>query len=159
MTRGILLSMILLLAGCAENYTVFHNQTGNPLVVGRRAYSYEGCLTTMREEAAQLGVTFRTSRSAWGHVSHDSGERFLGRSIPPLALRARICLRRGHRPRTSPTRTLSERSTPFTSRIVIAHFLLFLASPKFLTNPTEIYPCQSPKRTVDNTTASAVSLN
>ena len=67
MTRGILLSMILLLAGCAENYTVFHNQTGNPLVVGRRAYSYEGCLSTMREEAAQLGVTFRTIqvRGSW----------------------------------------------------------------------------------------------
>lgn len=60
MTRGILLIMILLLVGCAQPYTVFHNQTGNPIILGRLAYSYEGCLSTMREEAARLGVTFRT---------------------------------------------------------------------------------------------------
>jgi hypothetical protein len=60
MTRSILLIMILLLAGCAEPYTVFHNQTGKPIILGRRAYTYEGCLSTMREEAARLGVTFRT---------------------------------------------------------------------------------------------------
>ncbi|MBK5280675.1 MAG: hypothetical protein JJE16_01145 [Nitrospiraceae bacterium] len=60
MTRSLLLIMILLLAGCAEPYTVFHNQTGQPIILGRRAYSYEGCLSTMREEAVRLGVTFRT---------------------------------------------------------------------------------------------------
>ncbi len=60
MTRSILLIMILLLAGCAEPYTVFHNETGEPIILGRRAYTYEGCLSTMREEAARLGVTFRT---------------------------------------------------------------------------------------------------
>lgn len=67
MTRGILLTMILFLAGCAESYTVFHNQTGDPLIIGRRAYSYEGCLSTMHEEAAQLGVTFRAIqvRGSW----------------------------------------------------------------------------------------------
>ena len=57
MTRGLVLITILLLAGCAENYTVFHSQTGNPIILGRRAYSHEGCLSTMREEAARLGVS------------------------------------------------------------------------------------------------------
>jgi hypothetical protein len=67
MTRSLPLIMILLLAGCAEHYTVFHNQTGQPIILGRRAYSYEGCLSTMREEAARLGVTFRTiqMRGSW----------------------------------------------------------------------------------------------
>ena len=67
MKRSLLLIMILFLAGCAEPYTVFHNQTGQPIILGRRAYSYEGCLSTMREEAARLGVTFRTIqvRGSW----------------------------------------------------------------------------------------------
>ena len=61
MTRQMLLFVMLLsMAGCAESYTVFHSQTGEPLYLGRRAYTYEGCLTTIREEAAQLGVSFRT---------------------------------------------------------------------------------------------------
>ena len=60
MTRGLMLIMILLLAGCAESYTVFHSQTGNPIILGRRAYSYQGCLSTMREEAARLGVSLST---------------------------------------------------------------------------------------------------
>ncbi len=42
MTKGLLLIAILFLAGCAESYTVFHNQTGNPIILGRRAYSYNG---------------------------------------------------------------------------------------------------------------------
>ena len=33
--------------------------TRSPLHVGR-AYTYNGCLETMREEASRLGVTFRT---------------------------------------------------------------------------------------------------
>jgi hypothetical protein len=68
MTKGPILIMILLLAGCAdESYTVFHNQTGNPIILGRRSYSYEGCLSTMREEAARLGVSFSTVkvRGSW----------------------------------------------------------------------------------------------
>ncbi len=67
MTRSLPLIMILLLAACAEPYTVFHNQTGQPIILGRRAYSYEGCLSTMREEAVRLGVTFRTIqvRGSW----------------------------------------------------------------------------------------------
>lgn len=57
----VLLSILLLLvSGCAEPYTAFHSKTGDPILIGRRAYSYNGCLETMREEAARLGVTFRT---------------------------------------------------------------------------------------------------
>lgn len=59
-TRIVLLLMTsILLAGCAESFTVFHSQTGEPIILGRRAWSYEGCLSTMREEADRLGVTFR----------------------------------------------------------------------------------------------------
>ena len=67
MTRGFMLIIILLLAGCAESYTVFHSQTGNPIILGRRAYSYEGGVSKMREEAAQLGVSLTTIqvRGSW----------------------------------------------------------------------------------------------
>jgi hypothetical protein len=67
MTRGLMLIATLLLAGCAEPYTVFHSQTGQPTLLGRRAYSYEGCLSTMREEAARLGVSLSTVqvRGSW----------------------------------------------------------------------------------------------
>ena len=57
MTRALSLIMILILAGCAESYTVFHTQTGQPIMLGRRAYTYEGCLSAMHEEAARLGVS------------------------------------------------------------------------------------------------------
>ena len=60
MTRGFILIVILFLAGCAETYTVFHSQTGQPILLGRRAYSYEGCLSTVRAEAARLGVSLST---------------------------------------------------------------------------------------------------
>ena len=67
MTRCLMLIATLLLAGCAEPYTVFHSQTGQPTLLGRRAYSYEGCLSTMREEAARLGVSLSTVqvRGSW----------------------------------------------------------------------------------------------
>jgi hypothetical protein len=60
MERILLTILLLAVAGCAEPYTVFHSQTGDPILIGRRAYSYNGCLETMREEAVRLGVTFRT---------------------------------------------------------------------------------------------------
>jgi hypothetical protein len=67
MTRGLMLIVILLLAGCAESYTVFHSQTGYPIILGRRAYTYKGCLTTIHEEAARLGVSLGTVhvRGSW----------------------------------------------------------------------------------------------
>lgn len=55
----LLLIATLLLVGCAESFTVFHSETGDPILLGRRAYSYDGCLSTMRDEAERLGVTFR----------------------------------------------------------------------------------------------------
>jgi hypothetical protein len=55
----LLLTGTLLLAGCAESFTAFHSQTGDPILLGRRSYSYDGCLSTMREEADRLGVTLR----------------------------------------------------------------------------------------------------
>jgi hypothetical protein len=60
MMRCLILIAILALAGCAETYTVFHSQTGQPILLGRRAYSYEGCLSTVRAEAARLGVSLST---------------------------------------------------------------------------------------------------
>ena len=67
MTRVLLLMILVLLAGCAESYTIFHSQTGQPIILGRRAYSYEGCLSTMREEAVRLGVSLGTVqvRGSW----------------------------------------------------------------------------------------------
>ena len=67
MTRGLVLIMVLFLAGCAQSYTVFHSQMGNPIILARRAYSYEGCLSTMREEAARRGVSLSTVhvRGSW----------------------------------------------------------------------------------------------
>jgi hypothetical protein len=59
MRRVLCLALSLLAGGCAEPFTVFHSQTGEQILVGRRSYSYEGCLSTMREEADRLGVTFR----------------------------------------------------------------------------------------------------
>jgi hypothetical protein len=59
MNRLLLLALCLLATGCAEPFTVFHSQSGKEILVGRRSYSYEGCLATMQEEADRLGVTFR----------------------------------------------------------------------------------------------------
>lgn len=59
MTTKILLLGIVLLTGCAEPFTIFHSQTGEPLLLSRRAYSYEGCLLLIREEAARLGISYR----------------------------------------------------------------------------------------------------
>ena len=67
MTRCLVLIMILLLTGCAESYTVFHSQTGSPIILGRRAYSHEDCLSTVRDEATRLGVSLSTVhvRGSW----------------------------------------------------------------------------------------------
>lgn len=50
---------MLLLSACATEYDVFHSQTGEPLILSRRAYSKETCLQSIRTEGARLGVTFR----------------------------------------------------------------------------------------------------
>ena len=59
MTRMILLLCILLVTACAEPFTMFHSRSGEPILLSRRAYSYEGCLSVMREEAARLGVNYQ----------------------------------------------------------------------------------------------------
>ena len=57
------ITAILLVAvtvtGCAESFTTYHSQTGELAILGRRSFSYEGCLQTMQEEAQRLGVTLR----------------------------------------------------------------------------------------------------
>jgi hypothetical protein len=67
MTKSLFLTTILLLTGCAEPYTAFHTQTGDPIILGRRAYSYDGCLSTVREEAARLQVSLSAIhiRGSW----------------------------------------------------------------------------------------------
>jgi hypothetical protein len=61
MKKGLMIMVIVLLAGCcAQSYTVFHSQTGKPIMLTRRAYSYEGCFSTMREESARLGISLST---------------------------------------------------------------------------------------------------
>lgn len=58
--RAMKLALLLFsLAGCAEPFTVFHAQTGEPIILGRRAYSYQGCISTVQEEADRLGITLR----------------------------------------------------------------------------------------------------
>jgi hypothetical protein len=57
--RSLILWSCLLFTGCAEQFTVYHSQTGEQVLLGRRSYSYDGCLATMRAEAERLGVTFR----------------------------------------------------------------------------------------------------
>ncbi len=59
MKRVFLFGLCLLAAGCAEPWVMFHTQTGKEIMIGRRSYTYEGCVSTMQEEATRLGVTFR----------------------------------------------------------------------------------------------------
>jgi hypothetical protein len=60
-SRSLLLLLLATLSftGCAESFMIYHSQTGEPLLIGRRSYSYDGCFSTMREESERLGVTFR----------------------------------------------------------------------------------------------------
>ena len=96
--------------------------------------------------------------SSTGSLSeHDPGERLLARSIPPLALRTRVCLRRGHRFRTPPARNLSKRSAPLASRVGIAHILLFLTSSTGQELGND-FAYQALNGAVDNTTAGTVLL-
>ena len=51
--------LLLVITGCASEYDAFHTQTGEPLILSRRAYSKEACLQKIHAEGARLGVTFR----------------------------------------------------------------------------------------------------
>jgi hypothetical protein len=59
MHRPFVLALCLLTSACAEPFAMFHTQTGEQIIIGRRAYTYQGCVATMEEEANRLGVTFR----------------------------------------------------------------------------------------------------
>lgn len=54
-----LVAVLLVMTGCASEYDVMHTQTGEPLLLARRAYSRESCLQQIHEEGTRLGVTFR----------------------------------------------------------------------------------------------------
>ena len=54
-----IVGMLLFVTGCASEYNAFHTQTGEPLLLSRRAYSKETCLQKIHAEGARLGVTFR----------------------------------------------------------------------------------------------------
>ena len=51
--------VLFFVSGCASEYDTFHTETGEPLLLSRRAYSKETCLQKIHEEGARLGVTFR----------------------------------------------------------------------------------------------------
>lgn len=48
-----------LLTGCANEYVMFHSESGSPLLIARRAYSAEACTQKIKEDAVRLGVAFR----------------------------------------------------------------------------------------------------
>lgn len=48
-----------LLAGCANEFVMFHGTSGNPTLIARRAYTSDGCIEKVKEDAIRLGVTYR----------------------------------------------------------------------------------------------------
>ena len=54
-----IVGILLFAAGCASEYNAFHTQTGDALLLSRRAYSKDACLQEIHAEGARLGVTFR----------------------------------------------------------------------------------------------------
>lgn len=61
-----------LVTGCAQEFVVLHSLSGNPLLISRRAYTSDGCIAQVKEDAVRLGVTFR-----YVHVRGN----FAGRSL------------------------------------------------------------------------------
>lgn len=50
---------LALITGCADEFIVFHSLSGDPLLISRRAYTNEGCISKVQEDATRLGVTYR----------------------------------------------------------------------------------------------------
>lgn len=50
---------LVLLTGCAEEFMVLHSQTGEPLIISHRSYSFQGCVGKLRQDATRMGATFR----------------------------------------------------------------------------------------------------
>jgi len=53
------LVVLWLMTGCADEYVVFHSVSGDPIIISRRAYTYEDCVAKVKDDAARMGVTFR----------------------------------------------------------------------------------------------------
>jgi hypothetical protein len=51
--------LVCLTAGCADEFIVYHHEAGTPLVISRRAYSPDGCVSKLSGDATRMGVTFR----------------------------------------------------------------------------------------------------
>jgi hypothetical protein len=51
--------VLLLVTGCASEYIVLHSVTGEPLIISRRAASAPACITKIKRDGSELGVTFR----------------------------------------------------------------------------------------------------
>ena len=45
--------------GCAQEFALFHSNSGDPILLARRAYTSEACAETLKADAARLGVTLR----------------------------------------------------------------------------------------------------
>ena len=56
---GLLMVWLLLAVGCADEYVAFHRSTGDPLILTRRGFTKEECLQRIRQDADELGVTYR----------------------------------------------------------------------------------------------------
>lgn len=48
-----------LMTGCAQEFALFHSDSGDPLLLARRAYTSDACAETLKADAARLGVTLR----------------------------------------------------------------------------------------------------
>ena len=48
-----------LLTGCASEFVMFHSTSGDPTLIARRAYTSDGCVEKVKQDAIRLGVTFR----------------------------------------------------------------------------------------------------
>lgn len=58
-TRGWLILALAVLTGCADEYVMFHRESGVPILIARRAYSADACIQKVKDDAVRLGVTFR----------------------------------------------------------------------------------------------------
>lgn len=58
-TKGWLVLAMAALTGCADEYVLFHRESGAPILIARRAYSAETCIQKVKDDAVRLGVTFR----------------------------------------------------------------------------------------------------
>lgn len=58
LVSGLFLSLWLM-TGCAEEFALFHTGSGEPILIARRAYTFDACTESLKADAARLGVTLR----------------------------------------------------------------------------------------------------